>query len=193
MRAMRTLVRLHACTLRAIACAPRSVALWVRSSIDDDGVDQSSVRLRSRLWDGKPAHECSARSSSRCARTRGARDSMTPAGQQRGLLFDQGVDDGRLDHRGLRKPTSYQPQSSIMAKIRLGSGAFLVGVEKAVAAASMVASMVQLVSGGDQAAVAHFLAFRTGAGAVVAHFLIRGRPQTEGQIRRGWICVNHET
>ena len=41
--------------------------------------------------------------------------------------------------RGLRKPTSYQPQSSIMAKIRWGSEAFLVGVEKAVAAASMSA------------------------------------------------------
>ena len=49
-------------------------------------------------------------------------------------------------------------------------------------------------AGGDQAAGAHFLGFRTGAGAVVAHFLIRGRPQTEGQIRRGWICVKyHET
>ena len=48
--------------------------------------------------------------------------------------------------RGLRKPTSYQPQSSIMAKIRWGSGAFLVGVEKAVAVASMVASMVCHIS-----------------------------------------------
>ena len=60
-------------------------------------------------------------------------------------------------------------------------------------------ALVQLVSGIKkvaitEAAVAHFLGFRTGAGAVVAHFLIRGRPQTEGQIRRGWICVKyHET